>query len=105
MNYGGVNEYLEGAFDDKRPHSEKIIACHGIGSDLRMYVQQSNFTIHDTQRRLGCNYLYKIRIPAQIKREFVKKLNVLGIHDSTVYPDMEHVAKEQRQLFKNLLKD
>ena len=36
MNYGGVNEYLEGAFDDKRPHSEKIIACHGIGSDLRM---------------------------------------------------------------------
>lgn len=113
MNYGGVNEYLEGAFDDKRPNSEKIIACHGIGSDLRMYVQQSNFTIHDTQRRLdqildkdpGCNYLYKIRIPAQIKREFVKELNVLGIHDSTVYPDMEHVAKEQRQLFKNLLKD
>lgn len=33
MNYGGVNEYLEGAFDDKRPHSEKIIACHGIGSE------------------------------------------------------------------------
>ena len=40
----------------------------------------TNFTIHDTQRRLdqildkdpGCNYLYKIRIPAQIKREFVK---------------------------------
>lgn len=25
----------------------------------------------------------------------------IGIHDSTVYPDMEHVAKEQRQLFKN----
>lgn len=73
----------------------------------------TNFTIHDTQRRLdqildkdpGCNYLYKIRIPAQIKREFVKELNVFGIHDSTVYPDMEHVAKEQRQLFKKLLKD
>lgn len=73
----------------------------------------TNFTIHDTQRRLdqildkdpGCNYLYKIRIPAQIKREFVKELNVFGIHDSTVYPDMEHVAKEQRQLFEKLLKD
>ena len=52
----------------------------------------------------GCNYLYKIRIPAQIKREFVKELNVFGIHDSTVYPDMEHVAKEQRQLFKKIVK-
>ena len=41
MNYGGVNEYLEGAFDDKRPHSEKIIACHGIGSDLRMLQMHS----------------------------------------------------------------
>ena len=37
--------------------------------------------------------------------EFVKELNVFGIHDSTVYPYMEHVAKEQRQLFKKLLKD
>ena len=93
MNYGGINDYLEGAFDDKRPHTEKIIACHGIGSDQIL------------DKDPGCNYLYKIRIPAQIKRDFVKELNILGIHDSTVYPDMVHVAGEQRQLFKNLLKD
>ena len=107
MNYGGINDYLEGAFDDKRLHSEKIIACHGIGSDLRMYVQQSDFTIHDTERQLDqilgqdpeCGYLYKIRIPSQLKKNFAQELNLLGIHDSTVYPDMEHIAREERVKF------
>lgn len=107
MNYGGINEYLEGAFDDKRQHTGKIIACHGVGSDLRMYVQQSDFTIHDTQERLdelltsdpACDYLYKIRIPARKKPDFLEELDILGIHNSTVYPDMEHIAGEQRSDF------
>ena len=105
MWYRGQADYEWGLF---RRFSDQNIIKREMSN-----IWQSNFTIHDTQRRLdqildkdpGCNYLYKIRIPAQIKREFVKELNVFGIHDSTVYPDMEHVAKEQRQLFKKLLKD
>lgn len=47
----------------------------------------------------ACDYLYKIRIPAHKKPDFLEELDILGIHNSTVYPDMEHIAGEQRSDF------
>ena len=81
----------------------RIIACHGVGCDLRMYVQQSDFTIHSTAERLdqilkldeSCDYFYKIRIPQQIRKQLLAQLDAMGFHESSIYPDMEHIAKEQ----------
>lgn len=81
----------------------RIIACHGVGSDLRMYVQQSDFTIHSTSEHLdkilmadeSCDYFYKIRIPQQIRKQLLVQLDAMGFHESSIYPDMEHIAKEQ----------
>lgn len=98
---------MEGAFsnhdNDDYGLQNRIIACHGVGCDLRMYVQQSDFTIHSTAERLdqilkldeSCDYFYKIRIPQQIRKQLLAQLDAMGFHESSIYPDMEHIAKEQ----------
>ena len=87
----------------------KIIACHGVGCDLRMYVQQSDFTIHSTTERLdqilkldeSCDYFYKIRIPQQIRKQLLVQLDAIGFHESSIYPDMEHIAREEANMYFN----
>lgn len=105
ISYESVKMDLEGAFTGNNGEG-RIIACYGVGNDLRMYVQQSNFTVHSSKKRLdkllekdkNCNYLYKIRIPSQIKENLFKQLDIMGFHDSTIYPDMEHIADEQKKM-------
>ena len=71
--------------------------------NLRMYVQQSDFTIHSTTERLdqilkldeSCDYFYKICIPQKIRKKLLVQLDAMGFHESSIYPDMEHIAKEQ----------
>ena len=81
ISYDSLSGDLEGAFsnhnNDDNKSQNRIIACHGVGSDLRMYVQQSDFTIHSTSEHLdkilmsdeSCDYFYKIRIPQQIRKQ------------------------------------
>ena len=107
ISYDSLRGDLEGAFsnqdNDDNESQGKIIACHGVGCDLRMYVQQSDFTIHSTTERLdqilkldeSCDYFYKIRIPRKIRKKLLVQLDAMGFHESSIYPDMEHIAKEQ----------
>lgn len=107
ISYDSLRGDLEGAFsnhdNNDNESQSRIIACHGVGCDLRMYVQQSDFTIHSTTERLdqilksdeSCDYFYKIRIPQQIKKQLLAQLDVMGFRESSIYPDMEHIAKEQ----------
>ena len=107
ISYDSLSGDLEGAFsnhnNDDNKSQNRIIACHGVGSDLRMYVQQSDFTIHSTSEHLdkilmadeSCDYFYKIRIPQQIRKQLLVQLDAMGFHESSIYPDMEHIAKEQ----------
>lgn len=112
IDYKSVSGDLESAFsgqrntiDEKYDIKSRIIACHGVGSDLRMYVQQSDFTLHSSKKRLNeillkdesCDYLYKICIPKRVKEMLRMQLDVMGFHESTIYPDMEHIAGEQRK--------
>lgn len=53
IDYKSLSGDLEGAFSEqtdveKNEIVRRIVACHGIGSDLRMYVQQSDFTLHSS---------------------------------------------------------
>lgn len=74
-----------------------------------MYVQQSDFTIHSTTERLdqmlvadeSCDYFYKIRIPQQIRKPLLDQLDAMGFHESSIYPDMEHIAREQANSYFN----
>lgn len=43
----------------------------------------------------SCDYFYKIRIPQQIRKQLLVQLDAMGFHESSIYPDMEHIAKEQ----------
>lgn len=106
MDYKTMEPFWNGAFDENKDiRSEKIVACTGIGHDLRMYVQQSSFTVHDTEKQsldelLGTvDFLWKIRIPRERRTFFLDTLQIMGIHKSTIFPDMEHIAEEQRTRF------
>lgn len=84
------NAKIENKFKDK------ILACHSVGKNLRMYSQQSAFTVHNSKRRLeeicDSETLFKFVIPHQYKQEMYESLNILGISTKFVYPDMEHVS-------------
>lgn len=77
---------------------DKILACSSTEKDLRMYAQQSNFTVHNSLRRLEdiCdeNMLYKIIIPAGRKKYFIDSLRVFGITEGSIYPDLDHISSD-----------
>ncbi len=81
----------------------KILACYPIEHDLRVYVQQSAFTVHNTQRRLEDilpeNVLKKLIIPGEAKQALCEELMALGISVSYIYPDSEHIAQELVQKY------
>lgn len=59
MDYNTPLEFLEEAFYPTKA-KDKIIACCNVEYDLRMYVQQANFTIHDSNIPLKKYRLRKI---------------------------------------------
>jgi hypothetical protein len=76
----------------------KILACYPIEHNMRIYVQQSAFTLHNTDRRLEeinqDGLLKKIRIPGSAKERIAYELNLMGITLSHVYPDAQNIATE-----------
>ena len=83
---------------------DKILACHSTENNLRMYSQQANFTIHNSLKRLEdiCDddTLYKIIIPKDSRRSFLTNLEIFGITESFVYPDLEHISNDLKRQYK-----
>ena len=95
---------LKPAFSDKDLDStvtDKILACFSTNNDLRMYSQRAAFTIHNTKNGLinYSNILYKVNISYNKKNYFKNILNTLGITDSFIFPDLEHIAKDILQRY------
>ena len=71
--------------------------------------KESDFTIHSSAEKLNrilavddtCDYFYKIRIPKDFCKILLNQLDALGFHESTIYPDMEHIAREQKSAHFN----
>jgi len=82
---------------------DKIIACYSTDNNLRMYSQQACFTVHNSQRKLEdiCddNILYKITIPCDKREYFLRSLEVFGITESFVYPDLDHIANDLKRRY------
>lgn len=99
-----AQEMLRPAFvkEEKDEFRDKILACHCVENDLRMYSQQSCFTIHNSQRKLTdiCDndMLFKLIIPGECKEYFFECLKIFGITESFVFPDTEHIAHYLKEL-------
>jgi hypothetical protein len=90
---------LKPAFTDKNIDStieDKILACFSTNNDLRMYSQQAAFTIHNTNHKLidYNDVLYKVIIPCYKIDYFRNIVKTLGITDSYIFPDLEHISKD-----------
>lgn len=83
---------------------DKILACSSTDNNLRMYAQQSNFTVHNSLKKLEeiCddNMLYKIIVPSHRKKYFIDSLRVLGITEGSVYPDLEHISNDLKNSYE-----
>lgn len=82
----------------------KIIACRPVEYDMRVYTQQSAFTIHNTKRRIEdmkkSDVLFQLIIPASCKKNILMELKILGITLSNIYPDAEHIAQELKDFYE-----
>ena len=78
---------------------DKILAIHAPYVDLRMKMQQSEFTVHGHYRALdvedGVNLFLKKRITIrhELKAEIRERLKVLGVTRASLFPDMDSIAK------------
>lgn len=84
---------------DSAPKDEIIVAIYPREVDIRMMIQMSAFTIHGTKNPLNSindteNFLVKHVIPPAAKRELENQLFRIGITESYLFPDLEHLASE-----------
>lgn len=92
---------IRAAFQDEHPpEAERIVATYPEQRDPRMMVQQSAFTIHGVGTPIeeltdNDRFLLRIEIPSDQKRSLRIILDgILAIHESDLFPDLEHLAKE-----------
>ena len=81
----------------------KILSCHSTENNLRMYSQQSCFTIHNSRRKLeeiykDENMLYKIIIPSNARAKLYNDLEIFGITESYIYPDLDHISSDLKRI-------
>jgi hypothetical protein len=90
---------IEHAFNSEAPDVDYIAAILPAEIDIRMMVQLSVFTVHGLNRSLdnlpgNDRFLIGFRIPCQEKPKVKEELKHLGIRQSSLFPDLEHLAKE-----------
>lgn len=82
--------------------NDKILACHSVENNLRMYSQQANFTIHNSKRKLidicDDNMLYKIIIPSEARKKLLMDLEIFGITESFIFPDLDHISHDLKRI-------
>ncbi len=79
--------------------NRSVIGMEPRETHMRMFVQQSRFTIHGPGRAIEQidgrhDFLKRLVIPAAKKPEFREVLKLLGTRVGTVFPDLDHLAEE-----------
>ena len=79
-----------------------VVALEPEEVDIRMLMQQSMFTVHgvesfDFGQEFPREPLRKLVVPAAKKEEFAHLLAAAGIRQSTIFPDLEHLARELKE--------
>ena len=113
MSNEEVKELVEPAFDDECGSPQKVIAVVPAERDMRLFVQQSAFTLHGDGTSLqewraelmpdaaGHRTLMMCAsIPGSSKTEMRSDLERLGIHEASLFPDLgslaRYVARDKR---------
>lgn len=80
--------------------ARSVIAAMATETDLRMFVQQGCFTVHDEQFPSlevlddAHSFIWRIVIPQEIVRDFARQVQILGFRVGDLFPDLEHLADE-----------
>ena len=91
------------AFDEDAEQVDKVIAVRPAEVDVRLMVQISEFTLNGHDVALEAldhsdDFLIKFRIAQQSKLQLREELKFLGIRLSSIFPDLEHLAEEIRDI-------
>lgn len=94
---------IKKAFRSDAQDVDYVVAILPSETQIRMRVQLSVFTIHGSGRAMddlpdADKFLIKFRIPSESKKVLRQQLEYLGIRESNLFPDLEHLAKEIRAL-------
>lgn len=90
---------IDCAFSRDDSDVEYVVAVRPSEVDIRLLAQLSVFTLHgrglDLETLLNkSKFLQKFRIPNNAKAKIRKELKHLGIRESSIYPDLEHLAND-----------
>ena len=106
MDSPSITELLVSVFDsgaERKEAKDKIYACYPVENNMRIYVQQAAFTVHNSKRKLtdikSDDLLIKVVIPYDAKKEYLEELNICGITLKSVYPDADHIAEEIKAFY------
>ena len=94
-----VRPVFSAVFEEGTAEEKKIIAVEPNQVDPRVMIQQSMFTIHSDKTPLDStpangDFLDKFRIPEKTRIGLRHELYIIGIHESTLFPDLEHLASD-----------
>jgi hypothetical protein len=90
---------IQRAFFDDVDDEEEILAILPTEVNIRLMTQLSVFTIHGSQMPIedidgSDEFLLKYRIDHKAKTKLQSDLKHLGIRESNLFPDLEHLAQE-----------
>lgn len=90
---------IDGAFASESDKDSRVIALRPAEVDLRLMVQLSVFTLHGDALEIDQlpdaeNFLLRYTVPSGAKATLRDQLKHLGIRQSTIFPDLEHLASE-----------
>jgi hypothetical protein len=92
--------------DSSDDDMDKVAAVPIRHIDIRMTVQLSVFSIHGSRVPLNeykgnDQFLIKFEIPPESKQSLRLELIALGIRESNIFPDLDHLADEMKKMVKN----
>jgi hypothetical protein len=99
---------LAPAFDRDAAEVTQVIAIRPSEVDVRLMVQISEFTLNGydialEDLSLSDQFLMKFRVSSNCKLELREELKRMGVKLSSIFPDLEHLAEEIRDLaFKKI---
>lgn len=90
---------IKSAFDRKYQDEPKVFAIRPSEVDARLMVQLSVFTLHGHGTAIEdlpnySSFIMKWVIPATSKRRIRRELRMLGTRESSLFPDLEHLAMD-----------
>jgi hypothetical protein len=95
-----VRGLFDAAFDRRIAPTDKIIPVGTPQVDIRMMMQVSAFTVHDSRTPLNQlpnsgAFVRKYEIPGAAKPHIREQLALMAIRRANLFPDLDNLAKER----------